>query len=673
MTATGRAPSVQESTIADPDPSQPNTAEIHTALRRLDRRDWWLWVSAVVILLLLAATVFSFSLRHPLDTPATVRNTDIEMDVAVHGLFGLVLLFCVFAIYQQVLIKRLRSRLSIQIAMMSALQTRAEMFEGLAILDSLTGLFNRRFAAQHLPVELARAERHGYPFTLLMLDLNELKQVNDTFGHAAGDLVLRQFARHLKKAVRSSDIPVRWGGDEFMILLPECRAYGVPDVLLRLSGLEAEFEGHHIPITAAAGWAEYKEGTPEELIAQADQALYDDKLTGAAEQRVHQAAASQQYKQKMQVVGQLAGGVAHDFNNLLTVIRGYSELVFDALPEDDPLRQKISEVGKAAAHAASLTRQLLLFSRRHILQSNQLLDLNEVVGEVETVLRPLVGARMNLETRKQPNLGAVRADPQQVEQVLMNLAVNARDATPEGGTIVIESANAELDADYALAHPGSRPGSYVMLKVSDYGTGMDADTKAHIFDPFFTTKGDGQGSGIGLTTVYGIVKQIGGYIWVDSEPGQGTTFSIYFPRFTEKLEIPSPKTAEEPGLAFAKDGHTVLVVETVQAVRDLTCEYLRLERFQVLEAADGFAALQAAETYQGKIHLALIDTMLPGMSCRELARHLVSRDPQMKIVYVSGSAEDLDTCADVLARDAVLLQKPFSPAELTQQLQDLLT
>ncbi len=669
MAATGQASSVREMQGAEQESAQASTTEIHAALRRLERRDWWLWVTAVVILLLLAATVFSFSLWSPWTTPPTGAGLDVNR--AMRGLFGLVLLFCFFAIYQQVLIKRLRARLAIQIAMMSALQTRAELFEGLAILDSLTGLFNRRFATQHLPVELARAQRHEYPFTLLMLDVNNLKQVNDALGHAAGDLVLRQFARSLKKAVRSSDIPVRWGGDEFMVLLPECRAYGVPDVLLRLSGLEVQFEGKRLPITVSAGWAEYKEGTPEGLIESADKALYDDKLTRAAEQRVHQAAASLQYRQKMQVVGQLAGGVAHDFNNLLTVIRGYSELVFEALPEDNPMRQQIAEVTQAAAHAASLTRQLLLFSRRQILQSHQLLDLNLLVTELEAVLRPLLGDRVKLEIRKQDELGAMRADPQQIEQVVMNLAVNARDATPEEGTITIETANAELDADFALAHAGARAGSYVALKVSDTGIGMDAETRAHIFDPFFTTKGEGQGTGIGLTTVYGIVKQVGGYIWVDTEPGHGTTFTVYFPRFTEKVQA-APRSRDERALAADGNGHTVLVVETVLAVRNLTCEYLRMEKFKVLEAVDGPTAIETAETYPGKIHLAMIDTMLPGMSCRELARHLTGLDASMKIVYMSGSAEEMSTCADVLARDAVLLQKPFSPTELNRHLQDLL-
>jgi diguanylate cyclase (GGDEF)-like protein len=382
-----------------------------------------------------------------------------------------------------------------------------------------------------MPVEIARAARQGYALTALMLDLNDFKAINDHYGHTAGDAALQEFARQLKRCFRSSDIPVRMGGDEFMVLLPECTSEHVPKALLHLRGLHFDHAGEHVAITFAAGWAEYKGGeTAVDLLNRADHALYSDKKTRNAEKQVCAAEAEMAQQRKMVTVGQMTGGVAHDFNNMLTIIRGYSELLLDYIPVGDVLRDKVEEIDRAAQRAASLTRQLLSFSRKQQPQPDRRVDLSKLVLGMETMIRALLDSRFRLVLQITPDLGVTRADPTQVEQVLLNLLVNARDAMPDGGNVTIRTANVELDDAFVRAHPGSRPGRYVSLAVADSGSGMDEHVKAHIFEPFFTTKEENQGTGLGLTIVFGAVKQTGGYIAVDSELNRGTTFTVYFPR-----------------------------------------------------------------------------------------------------------------------------------------------
>jgi diguanylate cyclase (GGDEF)-like protein len=515
--------------------------ELRSRLRKLERQDWWLWGAAVLVMLLLTFAVFSLSF------PRALHDENpfywLQLDIAVRGLFAMVLLFSIFAVYQQVLIKRLRRQLASQLAEMAALETRAETYERLAIIDPLTDLYNRRFAKEHLPLEIARAARQGYALTALMLDLNNFKEINDHYGHAAGDAALQEFAHHLKRCFRSSDLPVRMGGDEFLVLLPECPADQVPKVLLHLRGLHVTFDGETIPITFAAGWAEYKGGeTADDLLQRADEALYSDKHTRNAEQQVRAAEAEMAQQQKMVTVGQMAGGVAHDFNNLLTIIRGYSELLLDYIPVGDKLRDKVEEIDRAAQRAASLTRQLLSFSRKQQPQPDRRVDLNKLVLGMETMIRALLGRRYPLSLQLEPALGVTRADPAQVEQVVLNLIVNARDAMADGGAVVVRTCNAELDEEFVRQHPGSRAGAYVSLAVTDTGVGMDESIKRHIFEPFFTTKAENQGTGLGLAIVYGVVKQTGSYIAVDSEVNRGTTFTVYFPR----LRVPVADVVRAP-------------------------------------------------------------------------------------------------------------------------------
>ncbi len=502
--------------------------DIRLRLHRLERQDWWLWGAAVLVMLLLTFAIFSLSF------PGVLHEENpfywFDLDLSVRGLFGLVLLFSVFLVYQQVLIKRLRRQLANQLAEMAALETRAETFERLAIIDPLTELYNRRFAQEHVPIEIARASRQGYALTALMLDLNDFKAINDRHGHAAGDAALREFAHQLKHCFRSSDLPVRMGGDEFLVLLPECPSDRVPKVLLHLRDLHVDHAGEKIAITFAAGWAEHKSGeTASHLLDRADRALYSDKHTRNAEAQVRAAEAEMAQQQKMVTVGQMTGGVAHDFNNLMTIIRGYSELLLDYIPVGDALRDKVEEIDRAAQRAATLTRQLLTFSRKQQPQPDRRVDLNKLLRGMETMMRALLGGRHPLSFQTAADLGVTCADPAQIEQVVLNLVVNARDAMPEGGSVVIRTANAELDDAFVSAHPGSRPGSYVSLAVADTGIGMDEHVKAHIFEPFFTTKGENQGTGLGLAIVYGVVKQTGSYIAVDSEINRGTTFTVYFP------------------------------------------------------------------------------------------------------------------------------------------------
>ena len=371
--------------------------------------------------------------------------------------------------------------------------------------------------------------------------------------------------------------------------------------------------------------------------------------------------------QKMEAIGRLAGGVAHDFNNLLSVIAGYAELILRGLPADSPQRGKGEEILKASARAAALTRQLLAFSRQQVLQP-KIFDLNAVVSEMQAMLERLIGVDIHLDTRLAPQLGRVKADPGQIEQVVMNLVVNARDAMPDGGRIALATSNVEMDDAYVREHLGSRPGPYVLLEVSDNGHGMDAETQAHIFEPFFTTKEKGKGTGLGLATAYGVVKQSGGYIWVESQPGRGTTFHVFLPRVEALDEVAGP-VAVEPEQAFA--GETILLVEDQEAVRQLTREILEMSGYVILEAASGKEALRISLEHHAPIRLMVTDVVMPGMSGTELAQRLRALRPEMKVLYISGYADDA-LRDDALDAGAIFLQKPVKASELERVVRQLL-
>jgi PAS domain S-box-containing protein len=373
--------------------------------------------------------------------------------------------------------------------------------------------------------------------------------------------------------------------------------------------------------------------------------------------------------QKMEAIGRLAGGIAHDFNNLLMVISGYSEFLLDRLGPEPALRTPAQEIASASVRATSLTRQLLAFSRKQML-APKILDLNGVVTENLKMLTRVIGEDIDLVMVPSAELGAVRADVGQVEQVIMNLAVNARDAMPSGGKLTIETSNVSLDEDYARFHAPLNPGNYVMLAISDTGAGMDSETQSRIFEPFFTTKGP-KGTGLGLSTVYGIVKQSGGYIWVYSEPGKGTTFKIYLPRVAEVAESSAKVTALAESTS-AEGTETILLVEDEANLRCLARQFLEKQGYRVLEAADGAAAMQIAVAREAMIHLLLTDVIMPGMNGRELALRISEILPNVKVLYMSGYTENVIGRNGMLDVGVRLLQKPFTLHDLKSKVREVL-
>jgi two-component system, cell cycle sensor histidine kinase and response regulator CckA len=375
--------------------------------------------------------------------------------------------------------------------------------------------------------------------------------------------------------------------------------------------------------------------------------------------------------QKMEAVGRLAGGIAHDFNNLLMVIQGYADLLADRLPEGESLRRNAEQIQTAAQRATSLTQQLLAFSRKQML-APKVLNVHSVVADMEKILRRLIGEDVELRTSTEHDLWLVKADRSQIEQVVMNLAVNARDAMPRGGRLTIETANVELDPSCVHTPAVLAPGKYVMLAVTDNGCGMDSNTQAHIFEPFFTTKEKGKGTGLGLATVYGIVKQSGGYIWVYSEAGHGTTFKIYLP----KIEEDSPLAAHDrrvDAISLPRGSEVVLLVEDERGVRELARQYLEMGGYTVLEAEDGHMALELASMHAGTIHLLMTDVVMPGISGREVAERIVAIRPGIKVLYMSGYTDQAAVHQGILEEDAVLLQKPFTRALLAAKLREVLS
>ena len=375
--------------------------------------------------------------------------------------------------------------------------------------------------------------------------------------------------------------------------------------------------------------------------------------------------------QKMEAVGHLAGGVAHDFNNLLTIINSYSEIIETRLPADSPVQAMVREIIQAGQRAASLTRQLLAFSRKQVIEP-RVLDLNAIVTDTAKMLQRLIGEDVTLNTVLEPELGRVRADPGQIEQVLINLAVNARDAMPQGGKLTIETRRAELDETYTQSHPHLKAGPYILLIVSDTGMGMDEATKAHIFEPFFTTKSPGKGTGLGLATVYGIVKQSAGHIAVDSKPGQGTAFKVYLPVVNDVIAPGKSQSSPKAFKAPPRGNETILLSEDEPTVRALVCHTLQTHGYTVLEAGQSDQALHMAEGYKGTIHLLVTDVVMPVMSGRQLAERLAAMRPAVKVLYLSGHTDDAMIRHGVLRAEMAFLQKPFTPNSLAAKVREVL-
>ena len=400
------------------------------------------------------------------------------------------------------------------------------------------------------------------------------------------------------------------------------------------------------------------------------------RLVSSVKRAIHEAEMKKEHRQledqfrqsqKMEVIGRLTGGIAHDFNNMLTVISGYSEMLMRDLEKQDPVYKGLEEIRKTAEKSSALTRQLLAFSRRQILQP-RVLDLNAVIASADQMFRRLIGEDIQLVTLSGQNLGRVKVDPGQLEHVILNLIVNARDAMPAGGKITIETMNIMLDENDVLRQPGSKTGRYVMLSINDAGSGMTDEVKARLFEPFFTTKEVGKGTGLGLATVFGIVKQNDGYIEVDSQPGKGTTFKIYLPEVEEKMDTAEVKTAPP------KQGGSgvILLVEDETAVRLLIRKILELNGYTVLEADSGSKAISMCKEYKGVIHLLLTDSVMPRMSGEDLSKNVAVLRPEIKVLYVSGYADQHLSQQRILEPNIPFLQKPFTPAALASKVREIL-
>ena len=426
----------------------------------------------------------------------------------------------------------------------------------------------------------------------------------------------------------------------------------------KIQGWETTFrsrDGRLVPVRITGSLSDGENRTPEVFSAYVE----DMTQQSALERQIRQV-------QKLEAVGRLAGGMAHDFNNVLVVIKLSTELMLDQITPESPFSKPLLQISTAADRAAALTRQMLAFGRQQIMQP-RIINLNTVVSETTQMLRRVIGEDIRLVTNLSETIENSRLDPDQVAQVILNLAVNARDAMPQGGTLHIETTTVDLDEAYTKDHPPVQPGRYVMLSVSDSGTGIDKSILPRIFDPFFTTKELGKGTGLGLSIVYGIVKQSGGYIWVYSEPGHGTSFKLYFPATTA-----SSKRLTLREVFVRPSGQALLVVEDDANIRSNVCQCLQQLGYQASQAESGAAALRVCEELEGKIDLVVTDLVMAGKSGNELANDLAERYPEIRVLFMSGYSEDNAARRDIMTRNSPFLQKPFSVADLAKAVQDAL-
>ncbi len=558
-----------------------------TRVRKIERRQWWLWASAIIITLLLAVGMASFSYLFDQSDP----TFSFTLRESIRGLVGLVFLFNLYTIYQQIQIHRIRRQLSDQEQMFRLITENAEDLitvvdrKGKRLYDS-PGYNKLGYSREELEGGPVPEQVHPDDRDALIAARKE------TFETGVGPRVEYRFRRKDGewRTLESTRSPVRNERDEIVSV-----------------------------VIISRDTTERKQA--EELLRRRDEQL--------------------RQSQKMEAVGRLSGGIAHDFNNLLGVIIGYSESIEYRLASNDPLRKSAEEIRKAGERAASLTHQLLAFSRQQVLQP-QILDLNALVTDMGKMLTRVIGMHIELTTKLSTDLGQVKAEQSQIEQVIVNLVVNARDAMPEGGKLLIGTSNLDVNENLAGSFPFLQPGPYVLLTVTDTGIGMDADTRRHIFEPFFTTKGPGKGTGLGLATVYGVVKQSGGGVIVDSEPGKGSTFKIFLPQTHESAVAPVPEKNSV----------------------NLTAERLTECGYTVLPARDGIHALEIARSFNGPIHLLLTDIMMPRMGGLALARSMSELRPGIRVVFMSGHAEREGSYREALRCGAESIQKPFSNERL---------
>ena len=587
-----------------------STVSVRAGLKKVERREWWLWLSAVAVTLLLTAGLVSFVV--PMIHHTDGAGDGLQLAHAVRGLVGLVLLFDIYVVYQQLQIYRIRQRLVESEELFRLITENAA--DMIAVIDGSGRRLYNSPAYERL-LGYSREELH---------DSSPMEQIHP------------------------EDRPLVAEATK------EARCTGV--------GRRIEYRMRH------------KDGTWRILESTASSVLNTDgkveRLVIVNRDITSRKRLEEQFRQsqKMEAVGRLSGGIAHDFNNILGVIIGYSEILQERMVQSEALRPCVEEILQAGRRAASLTRQLLAFSRQQVL-APVVLDLNATITDTEKMLRRLIGEDIELQTSLEQDLAYVKADQSQIEQVILNLAVNARDAMPNGGRLTIATENAELDemAVRRYSYP-VKPGRYVLLTVSDTGVGMSREIQGHIFEPFFTTKEKGKGTGLGLATVYGVVKQSDGYIELQSELGEGTTFKIYLPRVERGTAPETRKVLSAPLLAGPE---TILLVEDEDSLRNLTSGVLVSLGYTVLTASDGSRALQTSQAHPGEIALLLTDVVMPNMNGPALAEQLTKERPNLKVLYMSGYTGQR-VGEGVLPDGSYFLAKPFSRENLAQKVREAL-
>jgi len=591
-------------------PQSTGPVSLRTELNRAERRQWWLSFSGVVVTLILTLGILSLSLSVFVLEGGFWQTLNLQN--ALRGLVGMVLLFAIYAIYQQFQIHRFR---------MNAV-AREELFR-------LIG----ENAADMIAVVTVDGQR--------------------LYNSPSYQKVLGYSPEELGRTSAYDQIHP----DDRAAVLAAAREAQENAVGRRVEYRIRHKNGDWLVVESTASAVRNAEGEVEKLV------IVNRDIT----ERKH---LEQQLvlSQKLDAIGRLSGGVAHDFNNILGVIIGYSEGLLEKFGPDHPDREAADEIQKAGQRAATLTQQLLAFSRKQVLEP-KILDLNVVVTDIEKMLRRLIGEDIELKITASPELGMVKADRGQIEQVVLNLAVNARDAMPRGGKLKIETTNAELTEKDAKRHRYVVPGQYVMLQISDTGCGMDEELQSHIFEPFFTTKEKGKGTGLGLATVYGVIKQSGGYIWVESQPGKGTRFSIYLRR-VEGSEEEVRET--EDSVKRAQGPRTILLAEDEESLRKLTRTALEKIGYTILEAKDAFEAVKLASQTNSVIDLLLTDIVMPGRSGQELAADLAAARPEMKVLFMSGYTDGAIAAHGVLESGISILRKPFTRHQLIQSIEEAL-
>jgi two-component system cell cycle sensor histidine kinase/response regulator CckA len=571
-------------------------------LPQVERRQWWLCASATLVTLLLAAGMASFSLFFG----PTANHFLLKLHQYAPGLVAIVFLFDAYVIYRQLRIQQVRRQKS----------DREEVF---------------RLIAENAEDLITVIDKNG-------------NRLYNSPGH-------KKALGYVHSELQGSPVIEQIHSDDHAMILEARKKAFTTGSSVRIEYRFRRKDGEWRILESTGTPVFGSEGKAEKLII-VSRDITERKQT---EERLREREEQLRQAQKMEAVGRLSGGIAHDFNNLLGVIIGYSDEIESRLPHGDPLRKSAEQIQKAAQRAAALTHQLLAFSRQQVLLPKAL-DMNVLVSDMGNMLRRMIGSHIELTTRLGSNLGCVKCDQSQFEQVLVNLVVNARDAMPDGGKLSIETAEVLLDEAQARNLPFLQPGPHVQLIVSDTGIGMDMETQAHIFEPFFTTKQRGKGTGLGLATVYGVVKQSGGIVGVQSEPGKGSTFTIYLPQVEAEPEVPAPDLAMN---GFSTGTETILVVEDEETLLELTSDFLKKSGYRVLTARDGMTAVQIARSFEGPIHLLLTDVMMPKLNGPALARHITDLRPETQILFMTGHTEPDGSLHGSVPKDSEFLQKPF--------------